>query len=305
MNFGIIGYGNIARKFEKSITYTTGTLYAIGSRSVDEKEVNVRVYRDYEELLNDENIDAIYIALPHLFHKEWIIKSLKHHKAVLCEKPMVLDSKDIDEIKEEVYKNDAYCLEAFKTKFNDGFTGLKDDLKIIGKIESIYCNFAYDGLGRVNDYLFDPRQGGALNDIGSYVVGFILGLVDAPIDHISSYMEYIKGVDSYFKASLYFTNGIEGIVEGAIDRNKDRYALIKGDKGTIRIPYYNRIIDYTINIDTTIERHYPISGDDMTKEIQTLIDDVTNHQNESQIHSLDDSKYLQEVIELIRKEANK
>ena len=310
MRFGIIGFGNIARKFVKSIENTSdGSIYAIGSFSIsndDEyliKHPEVKVYHDYDMLLSDENIDAVYIALPHYYHLEWIIKALKNHKAVLSEKPIVLNSQDIDQIKDAVYCNNGYCLEAFKTKFNDGFQALKKDLSLIGEIKSIEANFCFDAMnGRNDSYLFDPKQGGALNDVGSYVIGFILGLVDSSIDKIETKMKIENEIELEFKTHLYFKNGIIGIGEGSIDYNKERYALIKGTNGEIYIPNYNRIIDYTIKTnDSTINRHYPITGDDMTMEIQALIDDVKNNKNENEIHSLNDSKYLIETIEKIRK----
>jgi hypothetical protein len=65
---------------------------------------------------------------------------------------------------------------------------------------------------------------------------------------------------------------------------------------------YNRIIDYTIYLDNEkIERHYPINGDDMTLEIQYFINDVLNHQQQSHIHSLNDSLRIIEVTQQIRK----
>lgn len=312
MKFGIIGFGKIARKFVKSIEYTTeGQIAAIASHSLKKDDPylkehpDVKVYDDYEALLNDERIDAVYIALPHLYHKQWVIKAIEHHKAVLSEKPLVLNSQDIDDIKNCVLQYQGYCLEAFKTKFNHGFDALKEDLKLIGKIKTVETNFCSDTSALSRDsYLFDPLQGGALNDVGSYIIGFILGLVDSPIDHIESEMKLDNGIDLSFLAKIYFENGIVGIGEGSIDYAKERYALITGEKGTIEIPYYNRIIDYTIKLDNqNIERHYPIDGDDMTLEIQALIDDVNHHRHDNTIHSLKDAKYLQQVIEQIRKEA--
>ncbi len=310
MRFGVIGFGNIARKFVKSIENTSeGSIYAIGSHSINDNDQyllehpEVKIYHDYNLLLSDENIDAVYIAIPHYYHFEWIIKALKKHKAVLSEKPIVLNSQDVTLIKEAVYSNDSYCLEAFKTKFNDGFQALKKDLTLIGEIKSIEANFCFDAMNnRKDSYLFDPKQGGALNDVGSYIIGFILGLVDSSIDKIETNMKIENEIELEFKTYLYFKNGIIGIGEGSIDYNKERYALIKGTNGEIYIPNYNRIIDYTIKTkDTTINRHYPIVGDDMTMEIQALIDDVNHSRNENEIHSLNDSKYLIETIEKIRK----
>lgn len=311
MRFGIIGFGNIARKFVKSIEYTDeGIVSAIASCSIKEDDEylknhpEVKVYRDYGKMLQDDDIEAVYIALPHAFHKEWIIKALKYHKAVLSEKPLVLNSQDIDDIKKAVYENDGYCLEAFKTKLNHGFQSLKNDLSLIGDIQTIETNFCYQAENRQDSYLFDVKQGGALNDVGSYIIGFILAVVDSPIIKIVSTIDKDNDVEMAFLAKLYFKNGVVGIGEGSIQNNKERFALIKGTKGKIYIPMYNRIVDYTIKLENqVIERHFPIVGDDMTLEIQALIDDVKNHRHENAIHSLADSKYLQQVIEDIRKEA--
>ncbi len=314
MKFGILGFGNIARKFAKSIEYTTeGKVYAVASRSADENDEyfkehpDVRLYRDYTFLLEDQDIEAVYIALPHLYHKEWIIRALENHKAVLSEKPIVLNSGDLDEIMEKVKVYDGYCLEAFKTKFNHGFQALKRDLSMIGKIETIETNFCFDATqGRKDTYLFDKRQGGALNDLGSYVIGFILDVANSEIDRIEAQIQVENEIEMCFQTKLYFQNGIIGTGEGAINYNKERYAVIKGTKGEIMIPVYNRITDYTIKTDDQIiTRHYPLAGDDMTCEIQALIDDVRHHRHENAIHTLSDSKYLQQVIELIRKEATK
>lgn len=224
MNFGIIGYGNIARKFVKSITYTSGgRVHAIASHSLDENDRYlqshplVKLYRDYGELLKDDDIEAVYIAVPHYEHKKWIIEAIKHHKAVLCEKPLVLKSEDIDEINQYVKEYQGYCLEAFKTKFNNGFNHLKEDLKLIGKLKSIEANFCFDGTDKKDSYLFDPKQGGALNDVGSYVVGFVLALVDAPVESVESHIEKENEIEMNFKATLNFKNEVQGKVEGSIN----------------------------------------------------------------------------------------
>lgn len=305
MNFGIIGFGNIARKFVRSITYTSGgKVHAIASHSLDEKDSYlqshplVKLYRDYEELLNDEDIEAVYIALPHYEHKKWIIEAIKHHKKVLCEKPLVLKSEDIDEINQYVKEYQGYCLEAFKTKFNRGFKHLKEDLKLIGNIKSIEANFCFDASSKKESYLFDVKQGGALNDVGSYVVGFVLGMIDVPIESVESTIELENEIEMNFKATLNFENEVQGKVEGSINYNKERYALIKGEKGEIYIPMFNRVVDYTIHLENeVIQKTYPIEGDDMTLEIQAVIDQDTT------THTLQDSKRIQETIERIRKEA--
>ncbi len=304
MRFGIIGYGKIARKFVKSITYSNNNeVVAIASRSVkadDEYIVNhpsVKVYQDYNDLLNDDNVDAVYIAIPHKYHYEWIIKALQHKKAVLSEKPAVLKKEEMEHIKQVATENHVCFLEALKTKMNDSFIHLKEDIKMIGEIESIEANFCFDGtsLKGTGTYLFEEDQGGALNDVGSYLLGFTMSLVNSKVIHVDTVAKIVDGVDEHFHAYLAFENGTIAHLEGAIDQNKERYAMIKGKMGNIYVPMFNRMNDYTIMLPggTEIKRDYPIVGDDMTYQINIIADCASKGLVESPLHTLD------EMIEIV------
>lgn len=313
MKFAIIGFGRIARKFAKSIEYTTeGQIYAIGSKSIKEDDEylihhpEVKVYHDYEVLLDDPNVEAVYIALPHKFHKEWVIKALRHHIPVICEKPAVLSVKDMEEIKTIALEEQTYFLEALKTKLNDGMDHLKEDIKLLGKISHVEANFCSDAtMGRgSNSFLFDKEQGGALNDVGPYLIGFVLDLISQPIKEVKGKIKLYDDIEEHFNAKIIFEDGVIADIEGAIDEAKERYALITGEKGRIIVPMFNRIIDYAIKLNNgeTIERHYSLKGDDMTKEIQCLIDDVNHGLIENKRHSLDDSIAVVKVMNNIRKQ---
>lgn len=259
MNFGIIGFGNIARRFAEGIEAADeGRIAAIASRSLSTDDPyltahpQIKYYKHYEDLLQDPKIDAVYIALTHKFHKQWILQAMEHHIPILCEKPLVLSSAEVDEIQAKRNETGTYCLEAFKTKFNNGFSHLKKDLSLIGKILDIQTSFCSDASGMPSDcFLFDPEQGGALNDIGRW---------------------------------------------------KDRTAFINGSFGTIEIPFYNRITNYTIRLKngSVIERNFPIHGNDMTMEIKTMIQDVKAGKIENSLHTLNDTKNILVLSEKIR-----
>ena len=310
MNFGIIGFGRIARKFCESIKETEGKVYAIASHSVKEDDPyllqnpDVKVYHDYEALLNDPNVEAVYIAVPHKFHKQWVIAALKHHKAVLCEKPAVLSSKDMKEIRDVAYQEKTYFLEALKTKLNDGMEHLKQDLALIGEVKTIEANFCSNALMAkgTDSFLFDKEQGGALNDVGPYLVGFALDLIDSPVKDVQGLVKVVDDIEEHFFGRILFENKVEALLEGAIDEQKDREAMITGTLGQIKVPMFNRIISYTIYLpnEQVIERNYPIKGTDMTKQIQCLIDDVHAGKIENDRHSLQDSIDVISVMEQIR-----
>lgn len=311
IRWGIIGFGRIAHKFAGSIeNLPDGRVYAVATRSGGKDDPYLKahpevvVYKDYESLLNDPKVDAVYLALPHKFHKEWAIKSLEKKKAILCEKPAVLNSEDMKEIKAVALKEKTCFLEALKTKINDGMDHLIQDLPLIGKVESIEANFCSNGLALkgTNSFLFDKEQGGALNDVGPYLLGFVLDLLKDEVVELTSALKIVDGIDEHFHAVLTFKQGTKATIEGAIDEAKERYAFIVGDQGKIRVPMFNRIIDYTIELNdgTTLERHYPLAGDDMTKEIAELQHCLTQHLNESPRHTMDDTIEIIELMEKIR-----
>ena len=97
VKFGIIGAGNIAHRFAKSLaSHPDGELVAISARNEEKgrafaKEFSVQaVYPDGAALLEDADVDAVYIALPHGLHAEWSVRAIRAGKAVLCEKPAAL-----------------------------------------------------------------------------------------------------------------------------------------------------------------------------------------------------------------------
>lgn len=310
MKFGIIGFGVIARKFVESIRVTDGEVYAIASKSLKNddayllKNPNVVVYQNYEDLLKDEQVEAVYIAVPHKFHKEWVLKALDYKKAVLCEKPAVLSVVDMQEIKAKAIETNTYFLEALKTKLNDGMDQLKKDLKMIGTIHTIDANFCVDArsLRGSTSFLYDEAQGGCLNDIGPYVIGFVLDIANSKVVQVSSFIKKFEGIEEHFNATLVHENGIKSSIEAAIDENKERVAVIIGTEGKITVPMFNRIIDYKIKLKDgrTIYRNFPFKGNDMSKQIQCLIDDVNNNKIENNIHTMDHVVEILEVIEKIR-----
>lgn len=311
MNWGIIGFGRIARKFVESSRYLKDQkIIAIGSKSLSKDDPlfiensQVKIYRDYNELLEDENIDAVYIALPHKFHYEWVIKALNHHKAVLCEKPTVLSKNEMLAIKEAALKNQTFFLEALKTKMNVGLFHLKKDLPLIGNIKSVEANFCSNclSLRGTDSFLYDPKQGGALNDVGTYLLGFVLSIIHSPIKMISATSKMYGEFDEHFNAQLFFENGAIANIEGAIDENKERYAKIIGEQGEIYIPMFNRMSEYTVSLNNgkVFTCEYPIYGTDMTYQIQELYDCVKQNKIESDLHSLDETIEIIEIVEKIR-----
>lgn len=316
IKWGIIGLGNIAKRFAKSLSYSNeGDLYAIASKTKDKRDAFHeqykcdKVYKNYNELLEDEELDAVYIALPHGLHKYWAIEALKHKKAVLCEKPVGLNSDEIEEIKKEAHLNNTFFMEAMKTRFIPLIHTIKETIKNneIGEIitiEANFCNHVTDI--KQGSYLLDTKQGGALLDVGVYPLSFVMDMIDSKVSKVKSHMEINEeGVDSYFKGILTFENGVIGTIEGAIDRNKERTAIIKGTKGYIEIPIYNRPNKVIVNLNNgeSYKIENELEFDDMYAEIKEVHNCLKDSKIESELLSLNESIRVMETLDEIRKNA--
>ncbi|WP_238899712.1 Gfo/Idh/MocA family oxidoreductase [Clostridium sp. YIM B02500] len=316
IRWGIIGLGNIALRFAKSLSYSNeGKLYAIASRTKEKRDEFYdkynceKVYENYNELLRDEEVDAVYIALPHGFHKHWSIEALRHKKAVLCEKPVGINSEEMKEIKKEAVLNNTFFMEAMKTRFIPIISDIKKVIrnKEIGDITAIEANFCNNVENiKPGSYLLDKDQGGALLDVGIYPLSFVMDMIDSEVKSVESYMDINEsGVDSYFEAKLAFEDGVIGTVEGAIDRNKERTAIIRGTKGWMEIPMYNRPNKAVVNLNSgksyTIEKD--IEFDDMYAEIKEVHNCLKESKLESDYLTLNESIRVMEVLDRIRMNA--
>ena len=97
IKWGIIGAGNIANRFATALAQVeNASLYAVACRTVEKAEQfqtnhpSEKAYGDYQALLDDPEIDAVYVAVPHKYHQEWVSKALQAKIAVLCEKPAAM-----------------------------------------------------------------------------------------------------------------------------------------------------------------------------------------------------------------------
>ena len=259
IQWGILGIGNIAKRFIKSLEKSTnGQLYAAASYTESKCEEflkehpDVKVYHDYEDLLNDENVDAVYLAMRHIDHYRWAKRALQHHKAVLCEKPATLYKWQMEDLKQEAIKNQTFFMEAMKTRFIPLIQDIKDCLenKEIGEILSVETSFCYDRDYLEGHYLFDQEQGGILNDVGSYNVASTLDYIHSPVATIDSQVHFCYGVDSHEKVTITFEGGQKAMMEMAFDEKKDPILEIIGTKGKILAQPFYRPTQATI-IDVT------------------------------------------------------
>lgn len=313
IKWGIIGAGNIAQRFIKGLSYSqTGQLYAVASRTETKRQQFLKmypgivVYDDYDQLLNDPQVDVVYIATWHKAHYHWAKQALLHHIAVLCEKPATLSLAETEDLALTAKQQQTFFMEAMKTRFIPLVLEIKKQLSsgIIGDIVRIENRFCYDvsGANEVR-YLFDQEQGGILNDVGSYNIASLLDYIHAPVQSITSKVQYLQGVDCHDCITITFQSGQIGYLEMAMDENKTPVMTIYGTQGKITCEPFYRPQVATIEINGQkpyiIEKNYIY--DDFYTEIDEVHQCLENKQYQSQKMSLQDSINCITLTEQIRK----
>ena len=151
--WGILATGRIAGTMAKAIAESkTGELVACGSRSQSSADRfaaeygGIRAHSSYQSLIDDADVDAIYIATPHPQHVEWTVKSLQAKKAVLCEKPMGLNTADVMLMMNAAMQNDTFLMEAFMFRMHPQTQKIRELLEAdtIGEIRHIHATFGFN-----------------------------------------------------------------------------------------------------------------------------------------------------------------
>ena len=150
--WGILGTANIAKKIIPAIQESNeGNVYAIASRNLERakkfsKDFNIDTfYGNYNQLLENDDIAAIYIPLPNNLHLTWALEAAKHGKHILCEKPFALNKEEAEKMFKAGSENNIIMMEAFMYRFDPKIERIKQILKdgIIGELKNINFNFSH------------------------------------------------------------------------------------------------------------------------------------------------------------------
>jgi predicted dehydrogenase len=171
------------------------------------------VYGSYEELLNDPEIDAVYIPLPNHMHVEWAIKSLNAGKHVLCEKPIGLSSVEaIQLLKAAKQKPQLKIMEAFMYRFHTQWQRAKKLVNdgAIGELKTIQSFFSFYNIDPDNIRNQKDTGGGAMMDIGCYCVSLSRFIFDKEPEKVFGNVEYdpVLQTDRIASGILDFSKGI-------------------------------------------------------------------------------------------------
>lgn len=263
IKWGILGTSPISETIAHAMQSSTMTeLHAIAGRSLTksqqfaEKFSVLKYFDNYQAVLDDPSIQAVYIGLPNPLHKEWIIRCAQAGKHILCEKPFVTTMQEAKEIQTELKLANVFCMEALMYRSHPMIKKLMEIVhnKVIGNIKSI--NAAY--MANIA-HLENPISKSAIYNLGCYPVSLVrlmaaceLGQATTePLEMVSLGSLAEDGCDNQASILLKFENNILATITTADDVGKYAQFSICGTEGhlvTQTNPWMPEQINNTIMI---------------------------------------------------------
>lgn len=248
LSWGILGTGNIARQFASGLAGASlSSLIAVGSRtkaSADSFASRFKIsaeqaYPTYQQLLDDPQVQAVYISLPNAMHHEWTLKALAANKHVLCEKPLATDATQAREMFAAAKDADRLLVEAFMYRTHPLTHKVLREINngTIGQVRLIRSSFCYQSTNLQNIRFSKPLAGGGLMDVGCYCIDFARLITgQEPIEIKATGILCETGVDDLLSGTLVFPGGVIATFTCGMRVQADNLASICGHDGYIEIP---------------------------------------------------------------------
>lgn len=245
---GIIGCGWIAEKMAITLQGMEKVeAYAIASRDLNKAETFAqkwnftRAYGSYEEMLDDELVDLVYIATPHSHHYAHTRLSLLKGKPVLCEKAFTANAKEAEELLQLAKEKNLFLTEAIWTRYmplSQTICELVDN-GAIGRPQLLTANLCYPNYHK--ERMHKPElAGGALLDLGVYTLNFAAMVFGTDIIRTTSAcIKTDTGVDAQNSITLEYADGKMAILCSSQMAKSDRQGIISGDKGFMIVDNIN------------------------------------------------------------------
>lgn len=315
IRWGILGPGAISTKFAIGLqTADNSHLIAVGSRNAQRASDFAKrfgaanVHNSYDALVNDPEVDAIYIGTPHSFHKEHAILAMRAGKHVLCEKPFAINAQQAADMLQVAQETGVFLMEAMWSRYLPTLVKTRQLIAdgAIGEARMLYADFGFRMGSVIPDHrLFDPNLGGgALLDVGIYPLSLASMLFGKATKIASMANIGSTGVDEESVFVLGYDQGQMAICSTAIQLNTPHEAQILGTEGSIHIaaPWWvsKQVTLKRGNEETTF--HLPFKGNGYSHEAEELGHCVAAGLTQSAVMPLAESLTIMETMDALRAE---
>jgi predicted dehydrogenase len=245
LRWGVVGTGKIAGSFVRDAGFLPDAqIVAVGSRSQEsadrfgEEHGVPRRHATYQALVEDPDVDAVYVATPHPLHAENALAAIAAGKHVLVEKPFTMDAAQAASVVAAAREARVFCMEAMWTRFLPHTVRIRQLVAdgAVGEVRTVSAdlgmNFPPDPANR----LYAPELGGgALLDLGIYPVSWVFMVLGTPTSVTAVADPAFTGVDGQTTAVLRYPDGAHGIATCTLWAWTPGRAWIAGTEGLIDV----------------------------------------------------------------------
>ena len=311
---GILGAGHIAEKMAWTLTQMPeAEAYAVASRSIEKAQYFLdkygfqKAYGSYEELIDDPQVELIYIATPHSFHHRHVRMCLEKGKPVLCEKAFMLNKAQAQDVIDLARENNVFLAEAIWTRYEPS-RRILDEIITSGEIGTptfLKASLSYP-VANKERLRKAELGGGALLDLGVYCINFALMNFGSDIESIkSTCIRNEEGMDMQESFTFQYKDGRTAMLAASVLCADDRQGIVSGEKGYViadninnplRFDIYRRGAEHV----RTVEVPQQISG--FEYQVQACIDAIRAGKIEPDAMPHDEILRVLEIMDGLRKE---
>ena len=244
LHMAILGAGRIAATMAETINRMNQvgnhavSLYAVAARDLERAQQFAkthgveRAYGSYEEMLQDQQVQLVYVATPHSHHYQHVMMCLEHGKHVLCEKAFAANAQQTREMLQRAKDKGVLLTEAIWTRYQPMREIISQVVNsgVIGEPRMLTANLGYEIMGK--ERIVEPAlAGGALMDVGIYPLNFAEMVFGAPDQVHAVGVLSDKGVDLQDSMTLTWKDGKMAVLNAGANCVSDRMGVIYGARG--------------------------------------------------------------------------
>lgn len=296
VRWGVLGCSGIgkSRTIPGLLACENAELYAIAGRNEEKLKVYAepfapkKLYTDYQALLDDENVDAVYLPLPNGIHMEWVKKAATAGKHILCEKPMALTEEQVREMFAAAKEHGVLLEEAYAYRHAQLVQKVKEivDSGAIGRIRYLESKHSTFDTNRSGIRYQKGNGGGAVYDVTCYNVSLASYLFGKDPEDMSVYCGFDKetGVDVSDAVMLRYEEGVTAMLYAGLDAYRRGCYSILGETGRIDVDHkFNSSGVCHIRVSTGARPQGAEYVDETTTEYTIWVDD--NYKKEIELFS--------------------
>ena len=254
MKIGIIGAGHIAIKMAHTLQDSPESRQAVAARDIERAQAFAdqwgfrKAYGSYQELVEDPDVDLVYVATPHSLHFEHCMLAINHGKAVLCEKAFTTNAHEAEILLRTAREKGVFIAEAIWTRYMPFSATIRQiiDSGAIGEPKMLSASLSYPI--SYKERLVRPELGGgALLDIGLYAINFAYMCFGRDISEVhSSAMLWPTGMDMQESIALHYSDGRMANLWSSALSACNREGIICGSKGYLVVENINNPMSATL-----------------------------------------------------------